>query len=252
MKIAVIGGHGLIGSRVVGILNAEGHDAAPHSLSTGVDLRTGEGLPEAVKGADVVVNLTRPRVFDHTALVFYRETMENLLVAAEDAGVGHLAILSVVGADRVRDVVFYRAKALQEEILRGGPVPYSIVRSTQFFEFLDTVMSWTADAGTVRLPATLMQPIAAADVARTVAAVAVTGPLDGVREIAGPEVFALDELGRLLLAARGDKRAVVTDADAGLYSFARGRALLASDDTPRAETTYGQWLARGGVSVPSR
>lgn len=242
MKIAVIGGTGLIGSRVVGILNANGHEAVPHSRATGVDLRSGQGVPQALKGADVVVNLTKPEKFDESALVFFRETMENLLLAAEDAEVGHLVILSIVGAERVPGLPYYRARVLQEEILKGGDIPYSIVRSTQFFEFIDTVMSWTSDETAVRLPATLMQPIAAHDVARNVAAVAVTGPLEETRDIAGPEVYPLDQLGRLTLAARGDDRPVVTDPDAGFYASAHGAALIAGDGTLLTETTFDQWL----------
>ncbi|MCY1145506.1 NAD(P)H-binding protein [Actinoplanes sp. Pm04-4] len=243
MRIAVLGGTGLIGSRVVALLRGRGHDAVAHSLSTGVDLRTGQGLPEAIKGADVVVNLTRPDRFDHTSPVFFRETMENLLQAAEDAEVGHIVILSIVGADQVPDVPYYRGKVVQEEVLRAGDIPWSIVRSTQFFEFIDRVMSWTSDDSSVRLPSTLLQPIAADDVARIVAGVATTGSLDGVLEIAGPEVFPLDQLGRITLAARGDERPVVVDPAAGLYSHVKGAALIARDNAVLAETTYRQWLS---------
>ncbi|MGW0063031.1 SDR family oxidoreductase [Streptosporangium sandarakinum] len=244
MKIAVIGGTGLIGSRVVGILNAGGHEAVPHSTSTGVDLLSGRGLPGALAGADVVVNLTKPRAFDDASPAFFRRTMDNLLAAADAAGVGHAVILSIVGADLVPDLVFYRAKVLQEDILRAGPVPYSIVRSTQFFEFVDTVLSWTSDERTVRLPATLLQPVAADDVARAVADVSVGVPLRGTLDVAGPEVFALDELGRITLAARGDDRAVVTDDRAGMYAAASGDALVAKEGAVIAGTTYRQWLAR--------
>ncbi|MFC4534640.1 SDR family oxidoreductase [Sphaerisporangium dianthi] len=244
MKIAVIGGTGLIGSRVVKILNARGHAAVAHATSTGVDLLSGRGLAEALTGAGVVVNLTKPRTFDEASPSFFQTTMDNLLTAAEAAGVGHAVILSIVGADRVPDLVYYRAKVLEEDLLKAGPVPYSIVRATQFFEFLDTVLSWTSDEHTVRLPATLMQPMAADDVARVVADVSVGVPLRGTRDIAGPEVLALDELGRITLAARGDRRAVVIDEDAGMYSAASGRALLADDGAFISETTYREWLAR--------
>ncbi|WP_127502716.1 SDR family oxidoreductase [Actinoplanes solisilvae] len=242
MKIAVIGGTGLIGSRVVGILKANGHDAVAHSRATGVDLRSGQGVPQALKGADVVVNLTKPEKFDESALVFFRETMENLLLAAEDAEVGHLVILSIVGAEKVPDLVYYQARVLQEKILEQSDIPYSIVRSTQFFEFIETVLSWTSDDTAVRLPAVLMQPIAAADVARTVAAVAVTGPLEETRNIAGPEVHPLDNLGRMTLAARGDERPVITDPDAGFFSVANGVALIADESTLLTETTFRHWL----------
>ncbi len=202
MKLAVIGGTGLIGSQVVKILDANGHEAVPHSPSTGLDLLSGRGLPEALKAADVVVNLTNSPTFDDASLVFFQKTMDNLLTAASAAGVGHAVILSIVGADQVPGLVYYRAKVLQEDILKAGPVPYSIVRATQFFEFIGAVLSSTADDNAVRLPATLVQPIASADVAQAVADVSVDAPLQGTRNIAGPEVFALDELGKLTLAAR--------------------------------------------------
>jgi uncharacterized protein YbjT (DUF2867 family) len=244
MKIAVIGGTGLVGSQVVKILNASGHEAVPHSPSTGLDLLSGRGLPDALKGADVVVNLTNSPTFDYASLTFFRDTMENLLAAAGAAAVGHAVILSIVGADEAPGLVYYRAKVLQEDILKVGPVPYSIVRATQFFEFMDAVLSETADAKTVRLPATLVQPIASADVAQEVAEVSMGHPLQGARNIAGPDVFALDELGRITLAAHGDHRTVVTDNDAGMLAAASGDALIAKDGAVIAKTTYRDWLAR--------
>lgn len=244
MKIAVIGGTGLIGSQVVEILNASGHEAVPHSPSTGLDLLSGQGLHDALAGADVVVNLTNSPTFDEASLEFFQKTMDNLLAAAEDAGVGHAVILSIVGADQVPGLVYYRAKALQEDILKAGPVPYSIVRATQFFEFINAVLSWTADENAVRLPATRIQPMAAADVAQAVADVAVGAPLQGTRNVAGPEVFALDELGKITLAARGDHRAVVTDNSAGMFAAASGDVLIAKDDAVIAKTAYREWLAR--------
>jgi uncharacterized protein YbjT (DUF2867 family) len=244
MKIAVIGGTGLIGSQVVKILNASGHEAVPHSPSTGLDLLSGQGLPEALNGADVVVNLTNSPTFDDASPAFFQKTMDNLLSAARDAGVGHAVILSIVGAELVPDLVYYQAKVLQEDILKAGPVPYSIVRATQFYEFVDAVLSWTADENTVRLPATLVQPMASADVARAVADVSVDVPLQGTRSVAGPEVFPLDELGRITLAAHGDHRTVTTDSSAGMFAAATGDALIAKDDTILARTTYQEWLAR--------
>src|SRR5262249_35527659 len=217
MKIAVIGGTGLIGSHVVRILNASGHVAVPHSPHTGLDLLSGRGLPEALKEADVVVNLTNSPTFDDASPAFFQTTMDNLLAAARAAGVGHAVILSIVGADQMPGLVYYRAKVLQEDILKAGPVPYSIVRATQFFEFMDRVWSETGDENPVRLPATLVQPIAAADVAQAVADVSVGAPLQGTRNVAGPEVFTLDELGRITLAAQGDHRTVITDSSAGMF-----------------------------------
>jgi uncharacterized protein YbjT (DUF2867 family) len=244
MKIAIIGGTGLIGSQVVKILNASGHEAVPHSPSTGLDLLSGRGLPEALKEADVAVNLTNSPTFDDASPAFFQQTMEHLLTAASSAGVGHAVILSIVGADQVPGLVYYRAKVLQEEILKAGRVPYSIVRATQFFEFMGWALSETADENTVHLPATLVQPIAAADVAQAVADVSVGPPLQGTRNIAGPDVFPLDELGRITLAAHNDHRTVVTDNSAGLFAAASGDALIASDGAVIAKTTYREWLAR--------
>jgi uncharacterized protein YbjT (DUF2867 family) len=244
MKIAVIGGTGLIGSQVVKILNASGHEAVPLSPSTGVDLLSGQGLAEALAGAGVVVNLTNSPTFDDASPAFFEKTMDNLLAAAEAAGVGHAVILSIVGADLVPGLVYYCAKVRQEDILKSGPVPYSIVRATQFFEFIDAVLSWTADENTVRLPATLVQPMAAADVAQAVADVCAGAPLQGTRDIAGPEVFPLDELGKITLAAHGDQRTVITDNSAGMFAAAAGDALIAKDGAVIATTTYREWLAR--------
>lgn len=244
MKIAVIGGTGLIGSQVVTILKASGHEAVPHSPSTGLDLLSGQGLPGALEGADAVVNLTNSPTFDDASPAFFQQTMDNLLTAASAAGVGHAVILSIVGAEQVPGLVYYRAKVLQEDILKAGPVPYSIVRATQFFEFMDATVFSTADENTVRLPATLVQPIASADVAQAVAGVGVGAPLQGTRTVAGPEVFPLDELGRITLAAHGDHRTVVTDSSAGFFAAASGGALLAGDGAVIARTTYREWLAR--------
>jgi uncharacterized protein YbjT (DUF2867 family) len=244
MKIAVIGGTGRAGSQVVKTLTARGQEAVPHSLSTGVDLLSGKGLPEALAGTDVVANLTSSPTFDDAALAFFQETMDNLLAAAESAGVGHAVILSIVGIDQVPDLVYYRAKVLQENILKAGPVPYSIVRATQFFEFIDAVLSLTADEHTVRLPATPVQPIAVADVAQAVADVSMGAPLQGTRNVAGPEVFTLDELGKITLAARGDQRTVVTDNSAGMFAAVSGDALVAKEGAVITRTAYRDWLAR--------
>jgi uncharacterized protein YbjT (DUF2867 family) len=243
MRIAVIGGTGLIGSQVVKFLNASGHEAVPSSPSSGLDLVSGQGLPEALAGADVVVNLSNSPTFDDASPDFFRTTMNNLLSAARDAGVGHAVILSIVGVDLVPDLVYYRAKVLQEDILKAGLIPYSIVRSTQFFEFMNSVLSWTSDDSTVRLPHTLVQPIASADIAQAVADVSAGRPLQGTRDIAGPEVFALDELGKITLAARGDHRTVVTDDSAGMFAAVKGDALIATDGAVIAKTTYREWLA---------
>ncbi|MGW7446008.1 SDR family oxidoreductase [Kitasatospora sp. NPDC054795] len=242
MKFAVIGGTGLIGSQVVRNLNAAGHEAVAHAQSTGVDVISGRGLEEAVAGADVVVNLTNSPTFDEASPAFFRTSMDNLLAAARKGGVGHVVILSIVGTDRVPELDYYRAKALQEEILAAGPIPYSIVRATQFMDFVDAVLSWTADGDTVRLPATPIQPIASKDVAAEVAAVAAGAPLNGIRNIAGPEVFPLDELGRITLAAKGDPRTVVTDPTAGMFAAVPGD-VLTDRGAHLAPTRYADWLS---------
>jgi uncharacterized protein YbjT (DUF2867 family) len=242
MKIAVIGGTGLIGSQVVKDLKAAGHEAVPHSQSTGVDIISGQGLDEAVAGADVVVNLTNSPTFDEASPAFFQTSMDNLLAAAHKGGVGHFVILSIVGTDQVPELDYYRAKALQESILAAGPIPYSIVRATQFMDFMDAVLSWTADGDTVRLPATPIQPIASKDVAGAVAEVAVGAPLNGIRNIAGPEIFALDELGRITLSHKGDSRTVVTDPTAGMFAAVKGD-VLTDKNAHLAPTRYTDWLS---------
>lgn len=242
MKFAVMGGTGLIGSQVVTNLNAAGHEAVPHSQSTGVDVISGQGLDDAVAGADVIVNLTNSPTFDEASLAFFRTSMDNLLAAGEKGGVRHFVILSIVGVDQVPELDYYRAKALQEDILTAGPIPYSIVRATQFMEFIDAILSWTADGDTVRLPATPIQPIASRDVAAAVAEVAAGAPLGGIRRIAGPEVFSLDELGRLTLSHKSDSRTVVTDPAAGMFAVVKGD-VLTDRDAHLAPTRYADWLS---------
>jgi uncharacterized protein YbjT (DUF2867 family) len=242
MKLAVVGGTGLIGSQVVAMLNAAEHDAVPHGLSTGVDVLIGQGVDAALAGADVVVNLTNSPTFDDASLTFFQTSMDNLLAAAQRSGVGHFVILSIVGVDQVPELDYYRAKTLQEDILKNGPVPYSIVRATQFMEFFDAVLSWTADDTTVRLPRTLVQPIAAADVAATVADIAAGSPRNGTVDVAGPDVYPLDELGRITLAAKGDKRSVTIDDTAGMFAAVRGDVLIAKDGARIATTHYADWL----------
>ncbi|UXY29559.1 SDR family oxidoreductase [Streptomyces sp. HUAS TT20] len=242
MKIAVMGGTGLIGSQVVKNLNAAGHEAVPHSQSTGVDVISGRGLDEAMAGADVVVNLTNSPTFDEASPAFFQTSMDNLLAAAHKGGVGHFVILSIVGVDQVPELDYYRAKALQEQLLAAGPIPYSIVRATQFMDFMDAVLSWTTEGDTVRLPATPIQPIASKDVAAAVSDVAVGAPLNGIRNIVGPEVFALDELGRITLTHKGDSRTVVTDPTAGMFAVVKGD-VLTDKNAHLATTRYTDWLA---------
>ncbi|MFG3585643.1 SDR family oxidoreductase [Streptomyces sp. NPDC047990] len=242
MKIAVIGGTGLIGSQVVRDLNEAGHEAVPHSLSTGVDILTGKGLDEALNGADVVVNLTNSPTFDDASPAFFQISMDNLLAASERAGAGHFVVLSIVGVDQVPELDYYRAKTLQEDLLKAGPIPYSIVRATQFMEFMDATLSWTADEETVRLPRTLLQPVAAAEVAATVAEVAAGTPLEGTLELGGPDTYPLDEIGRITLAAKGDKRTVTVDDSAGMFGVPQGDVLTTNEGARIAPTRYVDWL----------
>jgi uncharacterized protein YbjT (DUF2867 family) len=242
MKLTVIGGTGLIGSQVVKKLTAAGHEAVPAAPSTGVDLLTGNGLDQALEGADVVTNLANSPTFDEASLDFFRTSMTNLLAAGERAGVRHQVILSIIGVDQVPQLDYYRAKTLQEDLLRQGPTPYSIVRAAQFFEFMGALLSSTSDDTTVRLPSTRLQPIAAADVVDTVVEVSTGPPLRGIRYVAGPDVFPLDELGSVTLAAQHDRRSVVTDDKAGMFAGITGDVLTACPDAHLAPTHYQDWI----------
>ncbi|MFF2476556.1 SDR family oxidoreductase [Streptomyces sp. NPDC058066] len=241
MKITVIG-TGLIGSQLATKLTGQGHDVTTASLSSGVNLLTGAGLDQALTDAHTVVNVTNSPTFDEQSLDFFRTTVSNLLDAGKRAGVRHQVALSIVGVDQVPELDYYRAKALQEELLRSGPTPYSIVRATQFFEFMEPTMSWTSDETAVRLPATPIQPIASADVVSALADVATGAPLGGILDVAGPDAFTLDELGRITLAARGDKRPVVVDDQAGLFAAVQRDVLTPGPDARLAATRYRDWL----------
>ena len=200
-----------------------------------------------LKGAEVVINLTNSPTFDEASLDFFRTSMNNLLAAGARAAVRHQVVLSMVGVDRVPQLGYFRAKTAQEELLRQGPTPYSIVRATQFFEFMDTVISWTSDETAVRLPPTRIQPVAAADVVDAVVEVSLGVPLRGIRNVAGPDVFRLDELARLTLAARRDGRSVITDDRAGMFAAVTGDELVAGPD---AEDVALSTLMAGVISSP--
>ncbi len=235
-------GLGLIGSQVARKLTAAGHEVVPAAPSNGVDLLTGKGLDQALNGAEVVVNLANSPTFDEASLDFFRTSMKNLLSAGKKAGVGHHVILSIIGVDQVPQLVYYRAKALQEELLRQGPMPYSIVRVTQFFEFMSWLLSSSSDDTAVRLPSTHLQPIASADVVDAIVKVATGAPLQGIWNVAGPDVFALDELGRFTLAAHHDRRTVITDEKAGVFAGVAGDALTAGPGVHLAPTHYRDWI----------
>ncbi|RZU45495.1 uncharacterized protein YbjT (DUF2867 family) [Streptomyces sp. BK022] len=245
MKIAVVGAGGFVGSRLVRKLRSEGHEVTAHDRSTGVDLLTGEGVPEALAGADTVVNTINAPGFDETAVPFFRTTTETLLTAAEQAGVGNVVLLSIVGIDQVPDVAYYRAKLEQERLVEAGPVPYTIVRATQFMDFVQPIMSWTTSGDTVRLPTTRLQPVAVEDVVDTLAEAATTPPRDGIVNVAGPDVFSLADLGRLTLRAHPDGREVTVDENAGLFGQVPHDAIIAPPDARVGTTSYAQWLRRG-------
>ena len=223
-------------------LTAAGHQAVPAALSTGLDLITGQGLDQALDGAEVVVNVANSPTFDDASLDFFRTSMTNLLAAGERAGVRHQVILSIAGVDQVPELVYYRAKTLQEDLLRQGPTPYSIVRATQFFEFMNTLVFETADDTSVRLPGTPLQPIASTEVADAVAGVSTGPPLRAFWPVAGPDVFPLDELGRVTLAAQHDNRTVITDGKAGTFGGVTGDVLIAGPDAHLAATHYRDWI----------
>jgi uncharacterized protein YbjT (DUF2867 family) len=246
MKLTVIGGTGLIGSQVVQKLTAAGHEAVPAAPSTGVDVITGKGLDQALEGAEVEINLANSPTFDEASLDFFRTSTNNMLAAGERAGVRHQVILSIVGVDQVPQLDYYRAKTLQEDLLRQGRTPYSIVRATQFFEFMDAVMAEASDATSVHLPETRLQPIAAKDVADAVVEVSTGPPLHGIWNVAGPDVFPLDELGRITLTAHHDNRTVITDDHAGMFAAVSGDVLTAGPDAHLAPTHYRDWIQAAG------
>ena len=245
MKVVIIGGTGLIGSKLVTRLREHGHQAVPASPDTGVNTLTGEGLAQVLAGAAVVIDVSNSPSFEDAAVLrFFQTSTGNLLAAEAAAGVGHHAALSIVGCDRVPESGYLRAKVAQEKLIRNSPIPYSIVRATQFFEFLKRIADEATDGNTVRIPPVLFQAIAAADVASAVGRVAVGPPLNGIVEIAGPEVFRLDELIRGRLKGRNDPREVIADPQARYYGIAPSeRTLLPGADARLGEIRLDDWLS---------
>ncbi|WP_433294005.1 SDR family oxidoreductase [Actinoplanes sp. CA-030573] len=246
MKIVVIGGTGLIGSRLVARLGEHGHEAVRAAPSTGVNTLTGEGLAEVLDDAAVVVDVSNsPSFADDAVMEFSRTSTANLLKFSANAGVGHYVALSVVGTDRLLESGYFRAKDVQERLVRESGRPYSIVHATQFFEFIKAIADLSMVDGTVRVPPALIQPMAADDVAAAVARVAAGDPLNGLREIGGPEQFRLDDLVRKILATESDPREVVADARAR-YSGARigERTLLPGPGAEFGRITLDDWLRR--------
>jgi uncharacterized protein YbjT (DUF2867 family) len=246
MKIVVIGGSGLIGSKLVPKLREHGHEAVAASPNSGVNSVTGEGLAEAMKGALVAVDVSNaPSWEDSAVLNFFETSTRNLLAYEAAAGVRHHVALSVVGSERMLESGYFRAKIAQENLIKGSSIPYSIVRATQFFEFVKGIADLSTDGNTVRLPSALIQPMAADDVASAVARVAMGSPLNSTVEVGGPERFRLDELVRRGLAAWNDPREVVTDPHARYYGIAVSeRTLVPDDDARLGETRFETWLTQ--------
>jgi uncharacterized protein YbjT (DUF2867 family) len=244
MKLTIIGGTGLIGSKLVKRLREQGHEAVPAALNTGVNTLTSEGLAEALQGAAVVVDVSNSPSFEAAAVMkFFTTSTRNLLKYAAAAGVRHYVALSVVGTERLPDSPYLRAKNTQETLIEGGGMPYSIVHATQFFEFVKAIADEATDGTTVRVPPALIQPIAADDVAAAVARVAVGTPVNGVVEVGGPEQFHFDALIRRLLDARHDPRKVVVDAHARYFGTELSeRSLIPAGGARLGETRFQEWL----------
>jgi uncharacterized protein YbjT (DUF2867 family) len=246
MKIVIIGGSGLIGSKVATRLREHGHDAVPASPDTGVDTITGEGLAQVLTGAAVVVDVSNSPSFEDAAVLhFFQTSTRNLLAAEAAAGVGHHVALSVVGCDRIPDSGYLRAKVAQEKLIAGSPVPYSIVRATQFFEFVKRIADEATAGNTVRIAPVRFQPMAAADVASAVCRVAEGTPLNRVVEVGGPEQFRFDDFVRRGLEAYRDPREVIADPRARYFGAELSeRSLVPGDDARLGEIRFDAWLAQ--------
>ena|SRR5271166_2272400 len=247
MKVLVIGGSGLIGSQVIANLTEQGHEAVSASPRSGVDSVTGEGLAEAVAGVHTVVDVSNsPSWEDEAVLHFFTTSTRNLLAAERAAGVEHHVALSIVGADRTQESGYMRAKVAQEKVIEESGSPYSIVRATQFFEFVGGIADSAADGETIRLPHAAFQPIAAKDVAAAVTRATVGDPTNGMTNIAGPEKLGMDDFARASLAADGDARQVVTDPTARYYGAVlddHSIVPIESEDATIYPTRFSDWTA---------
>lgn len=246
MRVVVIGGTGLIGSKVVARLGQHGHEAVAASPANGVNTLTGEGLVRVLNGASAVVDVSNsPSFADDAVLDFFRTSTRNLLAAEVAAGVAHHIALSVVGTERLQESGYFRAKQVQEQLIEKSPLPYSIIHATQFFEFLGSIAQAATDGDTVRLAPVLVQPMASDDVAAVVGRTAVGEPLNTIMEIAGPDQFRLDELVRGALAARNDPRTVLSDPEARYFGARLSeRTLVPGDGAQLGETRFRDWFER--------
>lgn len=244
MKIVVIGGSGLIGSKLVKRLRDGGHELLPASPSTGVNSLTGAGLADALAGAQVIVDVTNsPSFADRDVLEFFETSTRNLLAAAAKASVGHYVALSVVGAERLPDSGYMRAKLAQETLIKRGGVPYTMLRATQFFEFLDAIIATSTDGSVVRLSPALIQPVASDDVVAALADIVLAAPANGTREVGGPEAFPLDKIAAEKLAADGDARGVIPDIHAHYFGAVLDDSSLVAVDNPRVGAIhFHEWL----------
>jgi uncharacterized protein YbjT (DUF2867 family) len=244
MKIVVIGGSGLIGTKLVNNLRKQGHEVIAASPSSGVNTVTGEGLSDAMAGAQVVIDVANsPSWEDKAVLDFFETSGRNLLFAEAAAGVRHHVALSVVGTDRLLMSGYFRAKMAQENLIKASSIPFTIVRATQFFEFVKGIAQSATDGSTVRLPPALMQPIVSDDVAAALADVALGQPINGMVELAGPEPIRQDELVRQFLSATGDARKVITDVHARYFGIEVNDQTLTPGDNPRlGSTRFEDWL----------
>ncbi|WP_437205848.1 SDR family oxidoreductase [Planctomicrobium sp. SH664] len=244
MKIVVIGGSGLIGSQVVHHLRERGHDAVAASPSRGINAVTGEGLEQALAGSEVVIDVSNPPSFDdQTSLHFFEVAGRNLKSAEQIAGVQHHIVLSVVGTERLQEMGYFRAKLKQEELIKDFGIPYTIVRATQFFEFTETIAQSGMNGKDIRLPSVLMQPIAANDVAVALADTAMSPPVNGMIELAGPEVIRMDELVRRFLTASGENHEVLADPQAYYFSTPVDDGSLMPSTAPlTGMTRFSEWL----------
>ncbi|WP_233861609.1 SDR family oxidoreductase [Paraburkholderia adhaesiva] len=246
MKVVVIGGTGLIGSNVVQRLGRDGHEVVAASPSTGVDLMTGQGLARVLEGAQVVVDVANaPSFEDEAVMTFFETTTRNLSVAEHAAGVEHHLALSVVGTERLQQSGYFRAKSVQETQIKASPIPYTLLRATQFFEFVGGIIESSAQGDVVRLSPALIQPIAADDVSAVLADLATGMPLNDTVEVAGPDRFPLDELARKFLAAHKDPRTVIADVHARYFgSELDDRTLVAGNGHRTGPTRFHTWLSR--------